>query len=195
MNNPVYRRFFGDKPPLIITPWWKKGENERVSVYLSFGATEAKPPENADAIVEVIETGTSLEQNNLKVIDEIMESSAVLIANKKAFENPVKKEKIYDILTLLRGVIDGRKKLHIFMNVSEENLKKLMKNLPALKSPTISPLSDEGWFSINTVIEKEHFLEILPLLRRIAQGLVVHEPRQILPLKEIQSEVKQNWWR
>jgi len=185
--NPAYKRLYGDAEPLMVTPWWKKGENDAVASFLSFGATEAKPPENADAIVEVIETGTSIDQNNLKVIETVLESSAVLIANKKALEDPEKREKIYDILTLLRGVVDGRKKLHIFMNVNKDKLQMLLDSLPALKSPTISPLSDERWYSVNTVIEKNHFLEILPVLRRLAQGLVVYEPRQVLPLEEINS--------
>jgi ATP phosphoribosyltransferase len=80
----VYRKFFGDLEPLTVTPWWRKGRNSRVAIFLSFGATEAKPPEVADAIVDVSETGTSLEQNNLKVIEVLLESTAFLIANKKS---------------------------------------------------------------------------------------------------------------
>jgi ATP phosphoribosyltransferase len=189
-NNPVYQRSFGDQEPLIVTPWWRKGENERVSIYLSFGATEAKPPEDADAIVEVVETGTSLEQNNLKEVETVMKSTTVLIANKDALKDRSKREKIYDILTLLKGVVDGRKKLHIFVNVNEKNLQELVEGLPALKRPTIAPLSEKGWYSVNTVIDKERFLEILPTLRRLAQGLVVYEPRQVLPLEQIEAGEK-----
>jgi len=184
-NNPSYRKRFGKSEPLVITPWWRKGENPRVSIFLSFGATEAKPPEDADAIVDVTETGATLEQNNLKAIETILESTAVLIANKKSLADPQKKEKIHDILTLLRGVVDGAKKLHIFVNVKKENLPKLLKELPALKKPTIAPLSDKGWYSVNTVIEKDLFLKLLPTIRRLAQGLVVYEPRQVLALDEI----------
>lgn len=190
MDNPVYKRLYGDKEPLIITPWWKKGENDRVTIYLSFGATEAKPPEDADAIIDVMETGESLERNNLKPIEIIMESTAILIANKKALLDPEKREKIYDVLTLLKGVVEGRKKLHIFVNVHRDNLQRLLERLPALKKPTIAPLSDEKWYSVNTVIDKDQFLEILPMLRRLAQGLVVYEPRQVLPLEEITSGEK-----
>jgi len=185
--NPVYQMLFGGADPLIVTPWWRKGENPRVSIYLSFGATEAKPPEDADAIIEVTETGSSLEQNDLKVIETMMESTAVLIANRKSLENGLKREKIYDILTLLKGVVDGRRKLHIFVNVSNDNLPELLNKLPALKRPTISPLSDKGWYSVNTIIERDRFLELLPTLRKLAQGLVVYEPRQVLPLEEIAS--------
>ena len=184
-KNPVYNTLYGAASPLMITPWWKKGQNDKVALFLSFGATEAKPPENADAIIDVAETGTTLEQNDLKSVETVMESTAILIANKKAFKDPAKQEKIYDILTLLRGVVDGRKKLHIFVNVNKKNLDMLLKSLPALKRPTVSPLSDKNWFSVNTVIERDRFLEILPILRKLAQGLVVYEPRQVLPLDEI----------
>jgi len=184
-NNPTYRKFFGTVEPIIITPWWRMGENPKVSIFLSFGATEAKPPEVADAIIDVTETGVSLEQNNLKAIDTVMVSTACLIANKKSLESPDKREKIYDILTLLKGVVDGAKRLHIFVNVKKENLKKLLETLPALKKPTISPLSDKQWFSVNTVVEKDTFLKILPTIRKLAQGLVVYEPRQVMALDEV----------
>jgi ATP phosphoribosyltransferase len=184
-SNAVYQKNFGDSEPFIITPWWRRGSNQRVSIFLSFGATEAKPPENAEAIVDISETGTTLEQNDLKPIETILTSEAILIANKKSLKDPEKREKIYDILTLLKGVVDGRERLHIFVNVKEENLNQLIQSLPALRGPTISPLSTKGWYSVNTVIEKKDFLELLPTIRRLTQGLVVYEPRQVLSLDEI----------
>ncbi|MHA2394720.1 MAG: ATP phosphoribosyltransferase [Promethearchaeota archaeon] len=187
-KNPVYVKAYEDLDPVIITPWWRIGENERVAIYLSFGATEAKPPEDADAIVEVIETGTSLRQNGLKVIEEVMRTSALLIANKRSLRDRKKKEKILDILTLMRGAVDGAKKLHIFVNVKKTNLNALLEQLPALKRPTISELSDPEWCAINTVIDKDMFIQILPTLRNLAQGLVLYEPRQVLPLEEITLE-------
>lgn len=191
MNNATYVRLYGGREPLMVTPWWRKGENHMVALYLSFGATEAKPPEEADAIIDVMGTGESLERNNLKPIDVVMESSAVLIANKNSLRDPEKREKIYDVLTLLKGVIDGRKKLHIFVNVHRDNLQKLLEKLPALKRPTISPLADENWYSINTVIDKDRFIELLPTLRRLAQGLVVYEPKQVLPLDELSASERE----
>jgi ATP phosphoribosyltransferase len=186
--NPDYKELYDDRDPVIVTPWWKIGENERVAIYLSFGATEAKPPEDADAIIEVVDTGTSLQQNNLKIVEEIMETSALLIANRRAMKDPEKREKIMDILTLLKGAVDGSRKLHIFANVRRDNLETLLESLPALKRPTVSDLSDPDWCAINTVIDKMKFLEIIPTLRTLAQGLVVYEPRQVLPLEEIMSE-------
>jgi ATP phosphoribosyltransferase len=184
-NSPPYQRLFGSSEPLVVTPWWRRGENSRASIFLSFGATEAKPPEDADAIIDVTQTGTTLEQNNLKAVETVMESTAVFIVNKKSLANRRKKEKIYDILTLLKGVVDGTKRLHIFVNVKKENLQRLLNELPALKRPTIAPLSDKAWYSVNTVIEKDLFLTLLPTLRRLAQGLVVYEPRQVLSLDAI----------
>ena len=104
-----------------------------------------------------------------------------------SFKQWLKKNK--DTLkVLLMGVIEASKKLHIFMNVRKENLDKILETLPALKRPTISKLAGEdtdGWFAVNTIIKKAEFLSLIPQLRKYAQGLVVHEPRQILPLDQI----------
>ncbi len=187
-SNAKYKEIYGSNEPMVITPWFKGSSNDRVQIILSFGATEAKPPDDTDAIIDITETGTTLEQNNLKPIEVIMESTAMLIANKDSLNDPSKREKIYDVLTLLKGVVDGRKKLHIFMNVNSKNLNELLACLPALKRPTVSNLSEEGWYAVNTVISKDEFVTLLPTLRRLAQGIVVHEPRQILPLEEIMKD-------
>jgi len=184
-SNPAYKKYFGDADPMIITPWLRVGKNKNVEIFLSFGATEAKPPEDVDAIFDITETGTTLAQNKLKIIDTVMESTAVLVANKNALKDPVKREKIADMVALLKGVVEGRKKLHIFVNVRKENLEKLLSSLPALKRPTVSPLSEDGWYGVNTVIDKNEFIKLVPKMRKMAQGLVVMEPSQILPLEEI----------
>jgi ATP phosphoribosyltransferase len=184
-SNLAYQKYFGASDPMIITPWLRVGDNRQVQIFLSFGATEAKPPEDVDAIFDITETGTTLTQNNLKIIDTVFESSAALVANNDALKDPKKREKIADMIALLKGVVEGRKKLHIFVNVKKENLNKLLKNLPALKKPTISPLSEDGWYGVNTIIDKNEFIKIVPIMRKMAQGLVVMEPRQILPLHEI----------
>ncbi len=184
-SSAAYKKHFGSADPMIITPWLRVGENKKVEIFLSFGATEAKPPEDVDAIFDITETGTTLAQNNLKIIDKVAESTAVLVANRQALKDPIKREKIADMVALIRGVVEGRKKLHIFVNVKKENLAKLLKELPALKRPTVSPLSEDGWYGVNTVIDKNEFIQVVPKLRKLAQGLVVLEPRQILPLEEI----------
>ena len=183
-----YKKLYGSKDPLIITPWLRIGTNKNVQIHLSFGATEAKPPDDVDAIIDVTETGTTLAQNQLKIVDTIMESTAILIANKSSLKDKAKREKIYDIVTLLRGAVEGRKHLHIYVKVQEKNLPRLLKDLPSLKRPTISPLSQKGWYGINTIIPKSEFYKLVPKLRKIAQGLVVHEPKQILALEEIKRD-------
>nr|WP_249111048.1 ATP phosphoribosyltransferase [Nitrosopumilus sp. K4] len=183
-----YKKYFGNKEPLIVTPWVRLGTNKNVQIHLSFGATEAKPPEDVDAIMDVTETGTTLKQNKLKIVDEVLTSTAHLIVNKKSLKDSKKREKIFDIVTLMRGAVHGRKHLHIYLNVEEKNLKKLLSQMPSLKKPTISPLSEDGWYGVNTVIRKEEFHKLIPKLRKIAQGLVVHEPRQILELEEIKRD-------
>ena len=183
-----YKKYYGSKDPLIVTPWVRLGTNKSVQIHLSFGATEAKPPEDVDAIMDVTETGTTLRQNKLKIVDEVLTSTAHLIVNKKSLKDPKKREKIFDIVTLMRGAVHGKKYLHIYLNVEEKNLKKLLTQMPSLKKPTISPLSEKGWFGVNTVIKKDEFYKLIPKLRKIAQGLVVHEPRQILDLEEIKRD-------
>lgn len=140
-NNKMYKKYYSEKVPLVITPWKTWGKNDKVKIFLSFGATEAKPPEEVDAIVDNTQTGTTLRENNLKIVEVIDKSTAVLIANKNAFKDDWKREKIKDLKVILLGVIEASKKLHIFMNVKEENLNKILSKLPALKRPTISKLA------------------------------------------------------
>jgi ATP phosphoribosyltransferase len=189
-SNPSYQKYFGNAEPVIITPWLRVGTNKRVEIFLSFGATEAKPPEDVDAILDITETGTTLTQNNLKIIERVLESTAVLIANKNSINDKVKAEKMADMVALLKGVVEARKKFHIFVNVREENLKLLLESLPALKRPTISKLSEEGWFGVNTIIDKKEFIKLVPKMREIAQGLVVMQPKQILPLDELKRVIQ-----
>lgn len=187
-QSKMYKKYYGKKDPLIVTPWVRLGTNKYVQIHLSFGATEAKPPEDVDAIIDVTETGTTMKQNKLKITDRILSSTAHLIVNKEALKDAKKREKIFDIVTLLRGAVHGRKYLHIYLNVKEANLKRLLTRMPSLKKPTVSPLSESGWYGVNTIIKKEEFHKLLPGLRKIAQGLVVHEPRQILELEEIKRD-------
>ena len=183
-----YKKYYGSEDPLIVTPWVRLGSNKAVQIHLSFGATEAKPPEDVDAIMDVTETGTTLKQNKLKIVDEVLTSTAHLIVNKKSLNDPKKREKIFDVVTLMRGAVQGKKFLHIYLNVEEKNLGVLLEQMPSLKNPTVSPLSEQGWVGVNTVIKKEEFHKLIPKLRKIAQGLVVHEPRQILELEEIKRD-------
>jgi ATP phosphoribosyltransferase len=183
MSSPVYQKNYGSKAPLVMTPWHKWGENEMVKIFLSFGATEAKPPEEVDCIFDNTSTGTTIKANRLRIVQTIDRSNALLLASPKAMVDEFKREKINDIKVLLQGVIEARKKYHVFMNCLEPNVEKICNILPALKSPTISPLyGKEGWVAIDTIIDKKDFLPLIPKLRKLAQGLVVTTPRQIMKL-------------
>ncbi|MHA1697766.1 MAG: ATP phosphoribosyltransferase, partial [Promethearchaeota archaeon] len=190
MKSESYKKYYGNQRPKVITPWITYGDNDWVRIYLSFGATEAKPPEEVDAIIDNTQTGSTLKANSLKIVEGIDESSAVLIGNKSSLRDKWKSEKIKDVMTLLQGVVDAKKKLHIFMNIKDENIPKILGKLPALKKPTISKLigkDSEGWSAINTIIPKSEFIKMIPMLRRYAQGLVVYEPRQILSLERFKE--------
>lgn len=178
----AYKEAHGDSDPLIVTPWLRRGENTDVQIHLSFGATEAKPPNDVDAILDVTETGTTLVQNNLRIADNVMTSTARLIGNAISLGEESKAQKMQDIAMLLDGAVQARKHLHIYFNVRRENLDAVLEQLSSLKRPTVSPLSDPEWYAVNTVIRKEEYHSLVPRLSRMGQGLVVHEPRQILDM-------------
>jgi ATP phosphoribosyltransferase len=184
-ENETYQKYYGDAVPEVITPWQTWGTNKDVKIFLSFGATEAKPPEEVDAIIDNTETGSTLRANKLKIIGEIAKSSAVLIANKTSMQDEWKREKIMDIAMLCKGVIEARNKLHVFINVREDNLQAVIDVLPALKGPTVSKImgAEDGWYGVNTIISQDDMLKIITQLRKLAQGLVVQTPRQILTLE------------
>ena len=187
---PSYRGAYGAKRPLILTPWLRTGSNRAVQIHLSFGATEAKPPDDVDAIIDVTETGTTLRQNKLRIADTVTESTAHLVANRLSLRDPAKRGKLFDIVTLMRGAVQGQKYLHLYLNVAEGNLEGLLRDMPSLKRPTVSRLAgrEGGWYGVNTVILKSDYHKLIPRLRRTAQGLVVHEPRQILELEEVKRD-------
>ena len=109
-----------------------------------------------------------------------MSSSARLIANPKSLNDTHKSQKMQDIASLLTGAVEARKHLHIYFNVHRDNLDAVLEQLTSLKRPTVSPLSDPDWYAVNTIIRKEEYHSLVPSLSRLGQGLVVHEPRQIL---------------
>src|SRR5579864_6299947 len=131
-------------------------------VEFSWGATEVKPPELADAIVEVTETGSSLRANNLKIIDTVMESNTQLIANMDSWKDAVKRRKLEDMRMLLDGAINALGKVGLMLNVHKDCLARVLAVLPALKRPTISHLSDEEWLAVNTILDESTVRDIIP---------------------------------
>jgi ATP phosphoribosyltransferase len=153
----------------------------RASVEFSWGATEVKPPHLCDAIVELTETGSSLQANNLRVIDTVCESTTKLIANQDVMKDAKKREKIKDIALLLKGALNAYKKVGLKMNVEEKNLQKVVSILPALKKPTVSPLSEEGWCDVDTILDETVVREIIPKLKAAgAEGIVEYPLNKVI---------------
>ncbi len=153
----------------------------KAAVEFSWGATEVKPPDLADAIVELTETGSSLRANNLKIIDMVIESQTCFLANKKAWEDPSKRQKIESIVTLLQGALNAAGMVGLKMNVSRSDLSKVLSELPALKTPTISNLSDPGWIAVETALEEKVVREIIPRLKNAgAQGIIEYPLNKVI---------------
>ena len=136
-----------------------------VEVQLSYGATEAKVPEIADGVVEVTETGSTLRRNGMRIIAVLLESTTQLIANRRSYEDPVKRQEIDEIKTLLTGVLTARGKVLIKLNVSEENLQSVVDILPGMKSPTVSRLFGTGFYAVEAVAVKSEVNLIIPRLK------------------------------
>jgi len=147
----------------------------------SWGATEVKPPNLADAIVEVTETGSSLRANRLRIIDTVVESNTQLIANPAAMADPWKATKLDNIALLLKAAIEAHGRVGIMLNVRRADLDGVLALLPALQRPTISPLSDPEWVALNTIIEERTVRDLIPRLKGArAQGIVEYPLNKIV---------------
>ena len=150
-------------------------------VEFSWGATEVKPPRLADAIVEVTETGSSLRANNLRIVDEVLESTTRFIANKNAYADPWKKRKIDDIALMLGGAMAAEGKAGLMMNVPREALPHVLSLLPALQQPTVSSLADENWVDVITVVDEAVIRAIIPKLKAAgAKGIVEYPLNKVI---------------
>ncbi len=153
----------------------------KAKVEFSWGATEVKPPVLADAIVEVTETGSSLRANGLRIVETVLESNTKLIANRAAWDDAWKRQKLETVNMLLKGAIEASGKVGLMLNVRREDLEKVLAVLPALKRPTISNLSEPDWVAVNTVIEEKTVREIIPRLKAAnAQGIVEYPLNKIV---------------
>lgn len=157
----------------------KHGVKARVE--FSWGATEVKVPQLADAIVEVTETGTSLRANRLRVVDTVLESATVFIMNQAAAQDGWKKEKTDNLILMLNGAMAAASKVGLLLNVHRDDLTAVLAVLPALKNPTISNLSDPDWVAVNTIIEESVVRQILPKLKAAkAQGIVEYPLNKVV---------------
>jgi len=167
---------------VCFTNNYLKSKGIKADVDFSWGATEVKPPYLADAIVELTETGSSLRANNLRVIETILESSTRFIANKKAWKDKWKRQKMENIVLLLKGALAAEEKVGLKMNVPEGSLKRVMSLLSSLHSPTISQLSDTGWFALEVVINEKTVRDIIPKLKSVgAEGIIEYPLNKVIP--------------
>jgi ATP phosphoribosyltransferase len=152
-----------------------------VTVEFSWGATEVKPPVLADAIVEVTETGSSLRANRLRVIDTVMESTTQLIVNPAAWKDEWKRTKLANVALLLEAAIQAQGRVGIMLNVRRADLDAVLALLPALQRPTLSPLADDGWVAVNTIIEERTVRDLIPRLKAAGgQGIVEYPLNKIV---------------
>src|ERR1700730_4629087 len=156
-----------------ITKHYLAKHGVSAKVEFSWGATEVKVPQLADAIVEVTETGSALRANRLRILDTVLESTTVFIMNRNAAKDEAKREKAENLVLMLQGAIAAATRVGLMLNVRREHLENVLSVLPALKNPTISPLSDGEWVAVNTIIEEAVVRQILPRLKAAkAQGIV-----------------------
>ncbi len=159
-----------------VTKNYLKKHKIKAQVEFSWGATEVKPPKLADAIVEATETGSSLRANNLRIVDTVLTSTTRFIASKESLKNSWKKKKIENIALLLSSAILAREKVGLKMNVSSKDLKKVIKILPALKKPTVMPLSDGKWFDVDTIIDEKVVRVLIPELKKAGASGIIEYP-------------------
>ncbi|MBI5385656.1 MAG: ATP phosphoribosyltransferase [Verrucomicrobia bacterium] len=164
-----------------ITKRYLRKHGVKAEVEFSWGATEVKAHELVDAIVEITETGSSLRANKLRIVDELMVSTPRLIANHAAWKNKWKRQKIETLALLLRGALEAEKKVGLKMNIAEDNLPKLLKELPALRNPTISRLSLPGWVAVETIIDEHIVRELIPQLKEAgAEGIIEYPLNKVV---------------
>jgi ATP phosphoribosyltransferase len=164
-----------------VTTQYLQKHGVTAKVEFSWGATEVKPPKLADAIVEVTETGSSLRANNLRILDEVLTSTTRLIANRRAYSDPWKRQKIDDLALMLLGAMAADGKVGLMMNVRRQDLDQVVAILPALQNPTVSDLADRAWVAVNTILDESIVRHIIPRLKEAgARGIVEYPLNKII---------------
>jgi ATP phosphoribosyltransferase len=164
-----------------LTKKYLKKNGVQAEVEFSWGATEVKAHELVDAIVEVTETGASLRANKLRIVDELLSSTPRFIANNDSWKDAWKRKKIETMAMLLKGALEAEAKVGLKMNIAEKNLESLLKNLPALRNPTISSLSLKGWVAVETIIDEHVVRELIPQLKAAgAEGIIEYPLNKVV---------------
>lgn len=165
-----------------FTKRYLKAKGIKAVVDFSWGATEVKPPNLADAIVELTETGSSLRANNLRIVDTLIESTTRFIANKKAWQDKWKRQKMENIALLLSGALAAEEKVGLKMNVPQKSFKRILSLLSAMHSPTVSALSDKDWYAIDVITDEKVVRDLIPKLKSAgASGIVEYPLNKVIP--------------
>ena len=160
---------------------WLKKNGVQAEVEFSWGATEVKAPELVDAIVELTETGSSLKANNLRIVDELIQSFPQLIANKKSWQDSWKKQKIETLAMMLKGALQAEEKVGLKMNAPRAKLDALLQQLPALRDPTIATLSKPDWVAVETIIDEKVVRVLIPQLKAAgAEGIIEYPLNKVI---------------
>lgn len=164
-----------------LTKKYLKKHGVKADVEFSWGATEVKAHELVDAIVEVTETGSSLRANKLRIVDELLSSTPRLIVNHSAWKDKWKQQKIETMAMLLKGALEAETKVGLKMNIRQKDLATLLAKLPALRNPTISSLSLEGWVAVETIIDEHVVREMIPALKAAgAEGIIEYPLNKVV---------------
>jgi len=164
-----------------LTKSYLRRHRVKAEVEFSWGATEVKAHELVDAIVEVTETGSSLRANKLRIVDTLLTSTPRLIANHGAWKEPWKRQKIETLALLLRGALEAEAKVGLKMNIARQHVAKLLQSLPALRNPTISNLSQDGWVAVETIIDEHIVRELIPKLKAAgAEGIIEYPLNKVV---------------
>jgi ATP phosphoribosyltransferase len=156
-------------------------KNIVVDVEFSWGATEVKVPDLVDAIVDITETGSSLRANKLRIVDTLLETNTKLIANKASWANPAKRKKIETIAMLLKGALEAGSKVGLKLNLPKSALDAMIKALPSLRNPTISPLTNPEWVALETIVDESVVREFIPRLKALgAEGIVEYPLNKVV---------------
>ena len=159
-----------------LTKKYLRKNKVNAKVEFSWGATESKPPRLADAIVELVDSGKSIQANNLKIIGTIIESTTRLVANKNTWRDKWKREKIKNIALLLEGALAAENMVGLKMNLGKENLREIITLLPVLKKPTIANLSKRGWMSLEVILSEQTVKNLIPVLKRAGAESIIEYP-------------------
>lgn len=164
-----------------ITNEFLKAKGVNADVEFSWGATEVKVPDLVDAIVDLTETGNSLRANNLRIVDTLLYTNTVLIANKASWENPEKRKKIENIAMLLQSALEANSKVGLKLNIERAKLETILNELPALRNPTVNRLADDAWVAIDTILDEKVVREIIPALKAHgAEGIIEYPLNKVV---------------